>query len=186
MSERVRKTKGLQVIGLVQLLKGAPERARELLPSELHHYLGDSIQLTAWYPESDQEQLMRATAELAVELGIVTGDPWTAMGEEGAKSHLGGPYASLVRTGNPMRTLQSAPNAWELFHDSGRMVVKPTGLRTARIELHDFPVRPEMARLIGGYLCQLLRMAGGTTPKVAVVSSSDNEDRPTVWNASWM
>ena len=69
-------------------------RARDVLPPELHHYLDERIRTSAWYPERDLVELIRAIARL------VTGPIDQAleiMGERGARAQHVGVYGDLIR-----------------------------------------------------------------------------------------
>ena len=59
------KAKGTVMVGLVKALRRNKEKAREILPAKLFHYLDERIVVASWYPVEDYVVLLRAVGKIS-------------------------------------------------------------------------------------------------------------------------
>jgi hypothetical protein len=153
------KAKGTTLLSLVKFLRHNRDRALELLPSELHHYLEERIQTSGWYPEEDLLALNRCMIRL------MPGQREAVLSEMGksiAAEHMEGIYAHLRLEEGDLRPLARRAFAlWSSQHDSGRLSVTPEGPGVILFELSDFglPSR-EICDITAAYFRETLRLAG--------------------------
>jgi len=153
------KAKGTTLLSLVKFLRHDAERARRSLPSELHHYLDEHIQSSAWYPEEDLLALIRC-------MTLLVPGPRDAvlreMGRSVAAEHMDGVYAHLrLEDGDLLPLARRAFALWSSQHDSGQMRVTREGPGVICFELSDFalPSR-ELCDVTAAYFHETLRIAG--------------------------
>jgi hypothetical protein len=166
------KAKGSTLVGAVISLRKQKEAARKFLPDSLQHYLSETVQLAAWYPEEDLLGIIRALIELTPgsrddalnEMGILTAQ---SLGE-GLYSHL------MQRTG----TASSSFALWSAMHDSGRLTTTiDPDTKEITIELADYALPSyEMCAVTGAFIEETLRMNGQAPElrKDACVVSGDD------------
>lgn len=153
------KAKGTTLLSLVKFLRHDAERARRSLPSELHHYLDEHIQSSAWYPEEDLLALIRC-------MTLLVPGPRDAvlreMGRSVASEHMDGVYAHLrLEDGDLLPLARRAFALWSSQHDSGQLHVTREGPSAICFELSDFglPSR-ELCDVTAAYFHETLRIAG--------------------------
>jgi hypothetical protein len=177
------KAKGTTLLSLVKFLRRNRDRALALLPSELHHYLEDRIQTSAWYPEEDLLALNRCVIQL------IPGRREDALDEMGriiAAEHMEGIYAHLrVDDGDLQPLARRAFALWSSQHDSGRLGVTLEAPGVIRFELSDFalPSR-EICDVTAAYFRETLRLAG-VEAKVYEMECRVHGASRCLWRATW-
>lgn len=166
------KAKGTALIGAIKFLRRQRERALEVLPASLHHYLQQRISESSWYPEEDLLEILRAMLRLTP--GDDTGS-LESMGRATARAHQEGVYAHLMEgRGSPSKSFA----LWSSMHDSGSLKVVDEASRRQRIDLIDFGLPShEMCTIVGGYIAETFRMRG-VVPRVEKIACRlDGDDR---------
>jgi hypothetical protein len=181
------KIKGTIMIEVVKFLRSKKDEARALVPPHLHHYLNSRILSTSWHPEEDYLDLMRAIIKLRStardERGV---SPWEASARDSTGAYFEGPYKSLVRKGDPGRTLSNLHSLWRLRHDTGDVTVDLEGPRSARIELADYGlVAPEACELVQGTIWGFLHFSDAKNIKLEHNRCRARGDETCEWKASW-
>ena len=173
------KAKGTALIGAVKALRGQKDEARRLLPERLHHYLGERISVTAWYPEEDLIGLIRALLEL------LPGDRdqnLEVMGIATARSQGEGVYAHLFEEN---ASSASTYALWSSMHDTGNLKMTRAGHNVVTFELRDYASpSPEMCAIVGVYIREGLRMAGRVAKLESTACVLDGADA-CIWRATW-
>ena len=178
----VPQVKGQQMLGMVKTLRAGRDVALEVLPPALHHYLSDRIVVTSWYPEEDHLAIVHATGQVVATM--VKGDPYRFIGEQGAKNDAAGLYASMLREGDPIISLQRFAQAWSLYHNTGESRITALGPKSVRSDLLDFRfVTPEVARVNAGYLCGIARAAGALGPECEILLTTAPDS--SAWLVTW-
>ena len=151
------KAKGTTLVGSVRFLRKHKERARQLLPQDLHHYLEERILESRWYPEADLEQLLRATVAL---MPGPRAETLARLGEATAREHLEGIYSHLAK-GTHHGVARRALALWSSQHDSGSFEVEQLSAHEALMTIRDFAHPSEiLCGILGGYLAEALRVDG--------------------------
>ncbi|HEX4351796.1 MAG TPA: hypothetical protein VHZ95_02760, partial [Polyangiales bacterium] len=149
------------------------------VPSDLHHYLDETIMPSAWYPEAEYERLLIALASVVSARDQLV-DVWEHFGKTAAQRDLAGDQ-SLIRDdarvgsaglyrrfiGNEVTSVGTlflrTATLWSMYHDTGRLVVEPSASneRAVLLRLLDFkfPVRG-MSEMQVHYLCEYARLVG--------------------------
>ena len=157
------KAKGTTLVGSVRFLRKHKQRARELLPQDLHHYLEERIHESRWYPESDLHQLLQATVSL---MPGSRAEILARLGEATAREHLEGIYSHLAK-GTHHGVARRALALWSSQHDSGSFEVEQLSPSEALMTIRDFAHPSEiMCGILGGYLAEALRVDGATDVKI--------------------
>jgi len=148
------KAKGSTMLGAVITLRKQKEAARKIMPESLHHYLCETVQMAAWYPEEDLLGLIRALVELTPGSRE---DTLTEMGVATAKTLGEGLYSHLMQQSG---TASSAFALWSTMHDSGRLEAKIDGdSKKIMLELRDYACPSfEMCTITGAFIEETLRM----------------------------
>lgn len=180
------KVKGTIVMNSVKYIKSHGEKGRSLVPQHLAHYLEGRILPTSWHPEQDHLELMEVTAELFSPGRGDSLEVWEEISRATSPVYYEGPYRSLVRHGDPTRTLASYGALWKLRHDTGEIEVVPQDERSTRIRLSGYVLSsPKMCASIQGSLIGLLEHAGARD----VVASHDRctarGDELCEWELRW-
>lgn len=179
----VARIKGTAMLNTVKTLRASRERAREILPDALHHYLDQRVLVSEWYPESDQLELLRALSKIIPEQET---DPWEFMGRYTAQRDLAGVYRHLYQPGDPVRTLKAGGVLWKTYHDTGRCEVAFDGPSSAQVELRDYGLpSAEMCGILSGWYGELVRMSGGLEVEVAHGACRTRGDRSCRWTVKW-
>jgi hypothetical protein len=152
------------VTAVMALRKWDKERARQLLPPHLHHYLEDRILLSAWYPETDHLELIRALDKISREKNPeLQDDPLEIGGRMLARHNFSGVYSHLISPGDPETTLRHAAAMWQSYHDTGLCSVLVIGPRRVRLEVRNYGLpSTEVCRTRAGFYSEMVRMSGGT------------------------
>ena len=133
------KIKGTILIEVVKYLRSRKDAARAVVPPHLHHYLTTRILSTSWHPEEDYLELMRAVVKLRGTTDAPPGvSPWEASARASNAAYFEGPYKSLVRKGEPGRSLASLQSLWRLRHDTGEFEIALEGDHAAKLQLRDY------------------------------------------------
>lgn len=181
------KVKGTIIVQPIKFIRSKKEEGYPLVPDSLQHYLSERILPTSWHPETDHYELLKVSAALYA--GPTRGkDPavWEEIARITAPSLLDGTYRSLVRKGDPARTLASFTSLWGLQHDSGRVVVKQLGESSARIELHDYGLASDlMCASIRGSMVGLLEVAGARNVEMEHTQCRSHGDAVCAWEVRW-
>ena len=149
------QAKGTVMLGSVKYLRSNKEEAGKILPDDLQHYLTERISPSAWYPEEDSVELIRAIVQLMPghfdevldKLGIAT----AKLLGEGVYSHL------ISEPGSD----SSVYALWASMHDSGKMSVtkEEDHVVIYRLAEYSHPCR-EMCGIVGSFLQETSRMGG--------------------------
>jgi len=179
----VPNTKGSNVVELVRFLRRNKERARELLPPDLHHYLEERIEVTRWYPEADSVGLQRAAAAL---LPPMEDDPYEAMGRISAQLHVKGVYRHLLGDARPEVMPVRVLALWSSVHDTGKLRVAEMAPGSSQIELTDFEATSiEVCRSTAGYIREVYRMSGVADLDVRKTACRSAGDDRCSWSVAW-
>jgi len=180
--ERMARTKGTTLVGAVRFLRSRKERARELLPSGLHHYLDGRIQESSWYPEEDLVGLLEAM------LPLMPGereDVLREMGVQSARDHLDGVYRHL-RFDSIDAIPRRAVALWGSQHDTGRFDVATTAAGEVVMTVRDFGHPSEtLCGILGGYFVETIRMTGATNVVGAKQACVVRGDTECVWRITY-
>lgn len=181
------RVKGTIVIQTVKHLRSNKDESRRLLPERLHHYLEGRILPTSWHAEEDQLELMRASVQLFK--GPDAADSltvWEETARLSAPAYFEGAYRSLVRKGDPARTLSTFDSLWKLRHDTGKARVELLGHGRARLELTDYAlVSEEMCASIQGTLAGLLEHSRARAIEVSHTRCRARGDKSCIWRLGW-
>jgi len=178
-SQAVAKIKGVSFLGVVKLLRSRRDDALRLLRPELHHFLSETLRPSAWYPESDHVELLRAAAQLH------SGSPDAAlehMGEVAARGASELYRELLIGPGSPSRAFA----LWSVQHDTGELRrVRETSNRM-RLELHGFDATSrEHCLLLTGYFRGTFAVNGFSDVSVEKLSCRLWQDEACVWRCTW-
>ena len=176
------KSKGTTLIGAVRFLRSQKDRARELLPPDLHHYLDERITESRWYPEVDLSGLLEAV------LAMIPGERdeiLAGMGAQTAREHLEGVYSHLSG-GASDGISRRAFALWASQHDTGRFEIERIAPGETVMTVRDFG-HPSavMCGILGGYLAETIRVEGATDVKVAKQSCVLRADAACVWRLTY-
>jgi hypothetical protein len=180
---KVPNIKGTEVLNLVKVLRMSRERALELLPARLHHYLEERILVSSWYPEEDQLGLVRALVAMMPR----GGDPWSTIGRSTAQTNLSGLYRNQVTHGDPERTLGIVGVFWRNAHDTGEMSATLEARGGATVRLRGF-ARPskEMCGIVSGYLAEIVSVSGGKNVSVSHTRCVLEAAPECAWQIAWV
>ena len=124
------KAKGTVMVGLVKALRRNKEKAREILPAKLLHYLDERIVVASWYPVEDYVVLLRAVGKISPS---PNGNTFIEMGRISARDHMEGTYSRLKKE-------RESP---------GRVHAADLDVRHRRDESSGARARPRAARVAG-------------------------------------
>lgn len=154
--------KGSIVLPMIKVLRQNRERALELLPAELHHYLDERIIVTHWYPGREHHRLTQALGEL------VDGN-WEMLGRGLALAELTGGYRHVLKPREPLRTLRALPGLWKLNHNTGELDVEwKAPIVTVTISGWGLALQ-EHVSIMRAYMLQLLELCEAVNPSVRVI-----------------
>jgi hypothetical protein len=175
----VANAKGTVMVGLVKALRKYKERAREVLPARLAHYLEERIVLASWYPLEDYIEITRAVAKVLPDAGPGV---FEMMGRVSAREHMAGTYSRLKKSTNrhAAHTLLSA------LYDTGEMTVVTREPGHAVIDFARFaiPAR-EVCENFTGYQAERMTIQGFKDVQVKHVACRTEGARSCVWDISW-
>lgn len=173
------KIKGVAFLGVVKFLRSRRDDALELLRPELHHYLKETLRASAWYPESEHAELLRAGAQL------YPGSPDRAlelMGEVAARGHSELYHELLLGRGSPSRTFAM----WTTQHDTGELRRTRESANRMRFELVGYDdTSREHCLLLTGYFRGTVAMNGFSEVSVEKLTCKLWGDDSCVWRCSW-
>ncbi len=176
--------KGISLIDVVKGLRANRQSALARLPDALVPYVDGSryILASSWYPDDDFMALSEIITQIMPDPGM---DPWTWLGCFGGRKAFEGPYAPLVKEGDPGESLARYPEIWRFYHDQGETIVEPAGDQGARITIsHYLTTFPSFCRLQAGHMEELLRVAGATSARITVAEVGQG-DEPARFDARW-
>jgi hypothetical protein len=178
------KAKGTTVIGVVKYLRREKEAARKALPARLHHYLEERCSPSAWYPEEDWVELVRAQAKLVKE---PKGNVFETIGRWALREHADGLYGHLLSDiSDPLSLSRRLLALWGSQHDTGRLSFTMDGETAARVELVDYGhTSTVMCQILRGYLSELLTLAGFPSPSVEKRECRLAGAAQCAWRCSW-
>ncbi len=114
--------------------------------------------VSAWYSGKDHLDLLRALAHILPERD---GSVCAFMGREAARRDLKGVYRTVVSPGDPVATLKRCVLYWQIYHDTGRLLLTFEGPGRARLDITGYEMASkEMCEVIEGWYLEALRMAG--------------------------
>jgi uncharacterized protein (TIGR02265 family) len=112
--------------------------------------------------------------------------PWEASARASNAAYFEGPYKSLVRKGEPGRSLASLQSLWRLRHDTGEFEIDLEGDHAAKLRLRDYAlVAREACELVQGTLWGLLDYSGAKRIQLAHTQCRARGDSVCEWQASW-
>lgn len=175
------RSKGILIVGLIDRLKAQEDRARELLPAELHHYLRpDAVVVTSnWYPEEDFFGLLKVAGMLTPRRGAQTG--YEVLAEEAAFRHLAGTYKDLLLSGELVDGLARAVKLWSFMHDSGRAENGMANDHTSFFQISNYKSIREFCLTTTGYVRGVHRAMGIEDPEVIEVKCMHSGDDCCRW-----
>lgn len=181
------KIKGTIMIEVVKYLRAHRERAREVVPERLQHYLDGRILATSWHDEEDYLELMKAIVAILPPSDARRGiSPFEYSSRSTSGAYFEGPYKSLVRHGEPGRTLRSLGALWRLRHDTGEFEVELEGEGTARVWLRDYAlVAREACELVQGTLWGMLHHSGAVEIELRHPRCRARGDEVCEWELEW-
>lgn len=181
------KVKGTIVMQTVKYIRSHGEKGRALVPERLKHYLAGRILPTSWHPEEDHLELMHVSTELFSGPGSSESPAvWEEISRATAPVYYEGPYRSLVRKGDPTRTLASYGALWKLRHDTGDIEVVAQDETSNRIRLTGYALAsPKMCASIQGSLIGLLEHAGARRPQASHPRCTSRGDELCEWELRW-
>ena len=149
--------KGINLVDMVKFLRAQRETSLPLLPAPLRHYLDETINIAAWYPEEDMIGLVRVLAQLMPQTGE---EPLVLIGRINAREHVKGAYNHLFENGQLSTLPIRAKALWKSMHDSGDFrLAMADGEATAEVVGYAYPT-PEMCVMIRPYVEELFRATG--------------------------
>lgn len=183
------KIKGTAMVATVKSLrKYGKKRALELLPVRLYRYMEERILVAIWYSEEDWFELMKVAATIIKEqMPNLQEDVWVFMGTMSAQHDLSTIYARLIKPGDPEGTIRQGAKLWNVYHDTGSIVIAIPSPGHVRVELvgHELPPAEEMCRLNLGWAATFLKMGGATEIKAVETHCRTRGDESCVWEADW-
>lgn len=176
------KAKGTTLLGAVRFLRTQKERARELLPPDLHHYLEERVAESRWYPEDDLEGLLEAVLSL---MPGPRAETLAAMGAQTARQHLEGVYSHL--SGGTAEGVSTRAFAlWASQHDTGSFSAERVEPGENLMKVRDFGHPSEiMCGILGGYLAETLRVDGATEVRAIKEACVLRGDPECVWRLKY-
>jgi hypothetical protein len=177
--EDMANAKGTVMVGLVKALRKNKERAREVLPARLAHYLEERIVLASWYPLEDYLELTRAAAKVMPNAGP---DVFEKMGRLSAREHMEGTYSRLKKS----VSRQAAHTLLSALYDSGEMSVVEREPGHAVIDFARFalPAR-EICENFTGYHAERMTIQGFEDVRVRHVSCRAEGAPSCRWDIKW-
>ncbi len=153
--------KGSIVLPMIKLMRQNRERALQLLPPDLTHYLDERVIVTHWYPGGDHHRLTLVMGELV-------GGNWEMLGRGLALSELTGAYRHVLKPREPLRTLRALPGLWKLNHNTGELDVQWSApVATVTVKNWGLALQEHVA-IMRAYMLQLLEMCDAVEPTVRV------------------
>ncbi|MEM6454620.1 MAG: hypothetical protein AAF772_05965 [Acidobacteriota bacterium] len=175
---------GIRLLQMVKFLRVHGRAAREQLSPALHHYLGTGtmIDVAGWYPETDHEALIEATARLLPQPDLFSTYQW--IGRIGARNDLRTYYPDIFVADDPAATLENLTTLWHRHHDSGRLEAVASRDGHGTILVCDFPhLTPVFVDVTSGYLEELVRLANGRHPHAGRVATERPDQQG--WRVRW-
>jgi hypothetical protein len=170
------------------LRKYRKQRALELLPVHLYRYMDENILVSSWYSEEDWFELMKVAATMIHEnMPSLEEDVWVFMGQMSAQHDLSTIYARLIKPGDPEGTLRNGGKLWNVYHDTGSLLVATPTRGHVRVELVGYELSPskELCRLNYGWATTFLKMGGATEIKALETQCRTRGGESCVWEADW-
>ena len=118
------KAKGSSLVSVIKWLNQSRDAALKALPTHLHHYLDERIQVANWYPEQDLVEMIRSLASI---LPPNQGKIYEQMGRVSAREQFAGVYRHLLEGGDEFSLPRRGLVLWQSQHDSGRLSMKMAG-----------------------------------------------------------
>lgn len=150
------KAKGTTMLPAVEFLRANADRARGLLPEELHHYLDPNSMVAShgWYPEAHFIALIRCQGQLST--APPGEDVYEWIGAERARRQFGGTYKDLVKDGSRTEAGTGLARIWKFIHDSGTVESREIEPGLVHTELKDFGMPDRVfCKLFTGWLRQV-------------------------------
>jgi hypothetical protein len=176
------RTKGTSFVWVVKFLRQNREEAQKLLPPDLAHYLETRVLASTWYPAAEYWGLVKVVLKIAKMGGA---EAFPQMGRFLAQTDLGGIYKSIVKAGDPARTMAAATAIWRNYFDRGQLLVETEEL-AAVVTLHDYPEpMRELCSQLDGYLPELAVAAGAREVRCARLSCKAEGGSDCRWRITW-
>ena len=174
------KAKGTVVVEVVKTLRRNRERALELLPAKLHHYLQERIVVASWYPLDDYLVMLRAVGRIMSPKGGMS--VFETMGREAARTHMDGTYSRLKNATNR----QASFTLLSSMYDSGELRVLEREPGHAVLEFVGFaqPAR-ELCETFTGYQLERMSIQGFEDVQVKHTRCRGDGQPACIWEVSW-
>lgn len=167
-----RRAKGVNLIGLVKLVKGLRKR-RPLRPGTLSKaaeaFLNEHVLISDWYPFDVYQELMElvfrqiigGSEEAALEMGII-----------GGREAFSGFHKQFVAPGNPLETLLAVRHTWRVYYDFGSLAAIGEGPRGVRLVVEGYPDMGAChGNMIVGWHVAAAREAGAETARSDILKA---------------
>lgn len=176
--------KGTILAKMVKTLRKNKEKAREVLPPELHKYLSQKVLASSWYPVEDYVALLRAVAKILPDPGM---DVFEYMGRVSLKIDFEGVYQPMVRDKDALGCLNAFVNMQKLTSKTVTLKVTHGAPGSATVERVHFgaPFIEETCKSQTGQIWQALTYGGGSHVKTKHVLCKHRGDDRCVWEARW-
>ena len=165
-----RQAKGVNLIGVVKLLRGARKKkpvVRRLSPAA-QLALDSFILPTSWYAFEVFEELLLATHE---EVYGGTDETARELGRAYSRMMFQGAHKAYVHPGEPGRSLVGFERVWSSIFNFAGLTVK-TGPGQALVQFSGYPATSRThGQILVGVTEELLRLAGAGDIKVEVLAA---------------
>ncbi len=160
----------------MRFLRTQKERAHDLVPAELQHYLSDRIHVADWYPTADVRGLVMAAARI-----LPVEDPLAFMGNFLAQEHAGGVYKRLHATHDLDSLMRRSGSMWSSIFDTGEFVVTREAdqlhLRVTGFE----DASAEICEVAKGYIAAAVETSGVPSPRLEKTACGARGDSLCAW-----
>jgi hypothetical protein len=167
-----RRAKGVNLIGIVKLVKGMRKR-RPLRPGALSRtaeaFLDEHVLVSDWYSfdlyvellQLVFREMLESSEAAALEMGIM-----------GGRSAFSGHHKQFVAPGNPIETLIALRHTWRVYYDFGTLSAVAEGPRSARLVLDGYPdMLACHGNMIVGWHVAAAREAGAESARSEIVKA---------------
>ena len=175
--------RGSILVRVVKILRSRRERARSLVPHQLHKYLSERINFVDWYPAEDYFELLRSCVLVLVEEGSCT---YEDVGATAAEEDMNGVYRSLLRSGDVGRTLSSFATLWRNQYAFGGLNARLDSGSSAIVTLTEPAFsRRQLCPTVYGYIKRAIALAGGTNIRLQHTICVLTGGTKCEWRVSW-
>jgi hypothetical protein len=173
------KAKGTVMAGLVKGIQDNRERARALVPANLHHYFETRVVLASWYPLEDYLTLLRLAVKLEKN---PPPDFYEQMGRGSAREQMAGIYSRLKED----TSRRAALTLLGSMYDSGEMKMVERSPGRAVLDWVGFaiPCR-ELCGTFTGYQAERMSLQGMADVKARHTRCRAEGAEVCRWELTW-